>query len=409
MVPLMSPEHQEVDSYDGPVLIQGYEGPILRGDFADGITYYCMHCRQTVLAVNVSKDQLWDFAMRCRKCARLTPMPALPAGMALPSREVIPIPDGQTTVPSELDVKNSFVVGGGGLRRRRDERTRKEILATKPLDAALMRFWVDTIRNLLGEERFQRLHARDLRSRSHATPLKKRHGLIRVVDELEKAVSTFDTGAPVVWGPAVFEAIALIRLLERWRNHPRHVTFVAALYEEYEHTLITLALASLLEELGNGVNVVTAGNGRSPDLSLILKARVYASVEVKTPRTLIYPSMPISTSAAQATIEAAVKKARTGKAGQLGSGDGGALAIGGIGLSDTDLNVLESEAQSYLGKAARGQYHRRLLAIAFVGVRNDVSVEPGTLIEVPLGVRWVMHPGYEGVISSGPNDSAVSL
>ena len=66
------PEQQEVDSCDGPVLIQGHEGPILRGAFVDGITYQCMHCRQTVLAVNVSDDQLWNLAMRCRACARLT-------------------------------------------------------------------------------------------------------------------------------------------------------------------------------------------------------------------------------------------------------------------------------------------------------------------------------------------------
>jgi len=336
-------------------------------------------------------------------------MPALSAGTVLPSEGVIPIPDGQTIVRSELDVKNGFVVGGAALRRRRDERARKEILPAKVFDAALLRLWVHAFRKLLGEERFQRLLARDLNGRSSPTPPRQRHGLMRVVHELQNAIPTFETGAPVVWGPAVLEAIALIELLERWRDHPGHAAFVTALDAEYEHTLITLALASLLENIGNGVRVVAAGNERSPDLSLVLKPRVYASVEVKTPRTLIYPAMPISPSAAQSTIKAALKKAGTGTAGQLGRGDGGVLAIGGIGLSDTDLNVLESEAQAYLGKAASGRHHRRILAIAFVGVRNDISVEPGTSIEVPFGVRWVTHSGYEGIISMRANNSDVTL
>jgi hypothetical protein len=259
--------------------------------------------------------------------------------------------------------------------------------------------WLDTFRTILGE-RYQSLVASDLRGRVSPTPPKQRHGLMRVAEALENALATFKSGAPLVSAPAAIEALALIGLLHRWRNHPSHETLVAALDAEYEHTVITLAVASLFEDVANGVIVVPAGKGRSPDLSLVLGAGAYASVEVKAPRALIHPIPPISSGAARSVIKAAVKRAGTGKMGQLGTGGGGLLAVGGVGMAAADLDVMEAEAHAYLAEAASRGRHPRLMAIVFAGLGYEVHLpstgQSSKELQGLLGFRLIPHSGYKG-------------
>ncbi|MHB1330132.1 MAG: hypothetical protein ACYC2K_18185 [Gemmatimonadales bacterium] len=256
----------------------------------------------------------------------------------------------------------------------------------------------DFVRELVGGE-FDWLMLRDANGQASQTPPLKRNPLARVVDQLRRARSTFSTEAPIVDARALAELHILRHVVERWSGHPQFASLRDAIANEYPHTLITLALASYLEDMGNGVMVGVPAAGRSPDLRIQVSAMLSASVEVKSPDLLYCRDAPLPPEAASSLIQRALRKIGSGRSGQLSGAPTGLLVLGGFHLTSADLDELEGAACDRLGTLAQRSRKPSLAAIYVVSIGSALRMADGIKsFHGEISVRAVPHPGYAGEI-----------
>jgi len=226
---------------------------------------------------------------------------------------------------------------------------------------------------------------------------------MELTDAAEAASATFRAGAPAIDPLATVELHGMLEQFDRWRNHPSWPRLLPSLKspEDFPHVAVTLAAASFLSDMGNGVELVPTGETRSPDLRLHLGARSAVSTEVKAPLALQRPATPIATSTAAEIVERAFRKAGTGVGGQLAPGADALFVLGGFALRNADLAALESAARDLLRRYPEERKH--VLGVAIVSLGALVDSRPAGVVgrTLPtlsgtLDSRIVLNENYSG-------------
>jgi hypothetical protein len=260
---------------------------------------------------------------------------------------------------------------------------------------------IDVVRTVVGDT-LDRLILSDTLGRNSPTPPKHRHPLAEIVETVRESARSLETLSPTIDARSVVEMHSLVSILQRWSDHPLWPQIGAALANEYSHTVITLAAASILQDVGNAVMLFEAKAGRGADLMLVAGARQRAAVEVKAPKVLRWPASPLTREQSAEVVSKAIKKAGTGERGQLSSRESGLLVIGGFHLGLPDLDTLERAASDYLREAARRKRHPQLLGIGIVtvGVNTEAGFNAVGVVEQKLfgvvQVRVAKNSGYKG-------------
>jgi len=356
-----------------------------------------------VLLHAIADDQLWNFAIECHICGKLSALPDLPAGRALP-HPVVMLPNGRYLIKGSLDMRRVVTVGEQAVQQhRRETGSEGASIAAKPqrpprtIDCEVLRAWLRRLADLLGPT-LDKLLQSDRRATSSPTPPKHRHGLMIAVQAIEDGIQSFSMPDPIL-DLRVLEAHGLLELLTRWGGHPLWQQFVRGLESEYHHTIATLAVATFLQDAGNSVEFRASSSSRTPDLMLVLSARSRCAVEIKAPRVLIDRSNSLTAEEATKILTTALKKAGTGTKGQLSRSNSAFLAIAGFNLGPSDINVLESAANRYLKQATTRSRHRHLLAILLFSVTALVeTLQPAGERKVSnvVTTRIANNPGYSG-------------
>ncbi len=391
---------------EGPwsLIIQQTLEPAVFDTWSDGVDLLC-ECGE-LLARCISVDQLWNISIQCRSCGVVSACDPLPPGRPLPSPTIVL--HGEQVAQEPIDLQRQTLVGEAAVEQRRAEIGepgstfgRRDSDEDGRVDAAYLRGLIETAKEILGAE-LARLANSSRLSRTSKTPSSSQHGLVRAISLAETAEQSFAGPKPFIDAPAWAELRALATLAGRWRGHPEFESIRRALVHEYEHTLILLTAATYLEDHGTGVWLQPAAPGqRTPDLRIGARRNEEGYVEIKAPRALQWPKHPIARDEAEKIVKKAMKKAGTGKSGQLKHGLPSILVIGGFHLTDADLNVLRRAADVYLAGAARLNNHRGLLGILFVtvgaGMKRRFSVvgDVTTSISRRFEVRVSLHPGYK--------------
>ena len=389
------------------IFVQQIAGPILQDDWPQGFDYVCGHCGTMVLASCIVDDQIWDLVFQCSGCNGLSASPTLPPGRALPPKPA-PLDPGVYPITSTKHLQKCTIVGQAAVDRRLAETGPKGTtfgrLAGRPRppegNAAFLEGLIEQVRRLLGGDAFDLLERRESRIRPESK--KKRHPLMVVVQQVRSIVATFATSTPTVDDRPVMELVALLQTLERWQRDPTFPTMVndLGLGNAYAHTAITLAAATLLEDLGNSVEFHQARAGRTPDLRLVIRAQLYVGGEVKAPQVLRSPKGALGYAKLLKVIETEMKHARTGGKGQLAQGQPALLVIGGFHLAASDLRDFERAATAYLEKKAKAGQHRHVMGIGVFSFGSTV-VRGATSWNVQPTANMLVakNPGYEGEVA----------
>jgi hypothetical protein len=363
-----------------------------------------------VIVAGAADDQIWDLAFECFECKGVSASPRLPTGMVLPK-------------PSVLYGKRRYLLMDTVVMRQvanaseeAHERSRRETGAQestfgyqgdptqREISPVRLQAYVEELRSLLGDK-YDKLYSSARRARKSHTPPKNRHGLMAIVESLETSIESFNTPSPMVDPRVVTEVDALLTILKRWKHHPYWTRMVSALDAEYQHTIITLAAASFLVDAGNGVTFLETASGRTPDLLLVIAPQQRAALEIKAPQALHNRTVELTSAAANTIISSAVKKAKTGKKGQLARKQPGILVIGGFALSEAELDLLNKAATEYLKNATKKGLHSHIIAVSVMsmGTMPEATLKgpqsPEISISGTLSVRVAKNPGYSGDIN----------
>lgn len=386
------------DASEGTILIQGSDAPVFSDTWKDGVDLICGACKSSVVAHNVSGDQIWDVLFQCHKCGRLSQSRELAIGSVLPPNHVF-APYGRYLLLSTVDLKRGVFAGENAHRVHRKRPTNEG--GRTDLSSAMLEDLIDKVRSSVGDS-FDQLLFSDALGQKSATPPKQRNALAETIERVRDCARELEKPSPSIDPRSIVELQSLVTVLNRWSGHPLWPEISAGLANEYCHTVITLSAASFLEDAGNSVTLFKSNTGRAADLMLVAGARMRAAVEVKAPRILRWRDQPVTSEIAAEIVSKAVKKAGTGLRGQLSSGESGLLVIGGFHLAVSDLDALENAAEIYLRQAARLGKHAQLLGISVVAIGvgfeagfNAVGIAERRLSGVAQ-VRVAKHPGYKG-------------
>lgn len=392
------------DASAAAVFVQESSAPVLWDDWPDGFDYVCGHCGEMVLVSGIAEDQVWDVAFRCFACKRVSLSPSLPPGMALPpGRVLVPREMFPVSVTTGIALRRQTVVGQAAEERRQAEAgppgATFGVMPNRPLppesDAPHLQRLIDELRGLLGEV-FDTLDRKDQRRRASGTT--KRHPLMVSVQDIRTAIATFATPTPTVDHWPVMELVTLLDTLKRWKNHPAWAALVRGLVNEYPHTVLTLAAATALTDLGNGVVFHVTRGGRAADLLLVVGARQRVAVEVKVRDALRTPASPVGYDRLLTEIRAAVKAARTGAKGQLSRQHAALLILGGFHLAQADLDAFQQAAADYLRDAQAKRRHAHLMGIGLVAFGTTLTRGSVWAVRAHLHLPVVANPGYRGSI-----------
>jgi len=386
--------------------VQASRRPVLRDDWPDGFDYVCGHCRKMVIASCVTDGQIWDLAFQCFRCGRVSLSPTLPPASALP-RCVVP-PPGRADILDGIDLRRIVLAGQAAVDRRQAVAgamgTTFGYVANRPPppvgDAKLLERVIEDVQLLLGPT-FDALERVDRRGRESHTPASRRHPIMIMVAALRADIASFGTATPIVHVDYLVELRALLQTLERWQRHPFWPEMVRGLAgeDEYPHTAILLAAATYFEDAGNSVEFKETGRDRSPDLFLVPTVSERIAVEVKVPEVLRAPPVALGRDKLMDVVKKAMKKARTGRSGQLSREHPAMLVIGGFRTWASDLPDFEGAAAAYLQEAAKKGKHKHVLGIGLLSFLTLVKRDPTQQsAQAALKMAFVPNPGYEGAI-----------
>jgi hypothetical protein len=383
------------------VLLPEHKGAVLRGTATDAVDYVCGSCG-AVIAEAVIQTQFFDFGVVCAHCETLVSFAALPPGHGLPLRGTVNLNPGRYRLSATIDTPVEIVmVGEVALARRIVEGGyRAPASGTRELSPELLRRLAAEGRALLGES-YEKLAASYERGKRSPTPPKAPHRLIEQIVAADEAAASFASAAPTIDAALTSELDVAVSMFERWRNDPAWPSIEAALSNptEYLHAVVMLVTAAYLADAGNGVELVrpAATEGRRlPDLRIHVDSRRTVSTEVKTPAALFRPTDPLTLDGARRLVKEQISSAGTSSGGQLDPAHPGLLVVGGFGLREPDLRVLQTAAREEFRRTGRSRKH--IAGIAFVTIGAAVDGRFPSLTGIAR-TEIVLNPAFDGDIT----------
>lgn len=253
------------------------------------------------------------------------------------------------------------------------------------------------VRGILGSV-YDRIAAADDRALRSPTP-PRRHRLMELMDGARRTLDSQRHTEPVIVADVV-ELDLLRHLIAFWKDAPALPGILAALEDPdaYRHTVVTLAAARLLREVGNAIHLeVEGGPARTPDLRVATGPSDVA-VECKAPRQLQRPRRELTQDRAGRLVRRAMKKAGTGPGDQLAPDRPGLLVVGGNQLTRPTMARLREGAEAAL---IRSSASKHIVAIGVVSIGILLSEEPGegqrSLASV-LSLEVAENPEYAGTV-----------
>jgi hypothetical protein len=397
------------------VLLQGSPEPVIVGEHAAGADYWCAWCRRRLLIKKGLLNGLWDLVIECGACHRRSATPELPPGMPL-GRPLGVLPVGTYRIDGSITQRPDVVLAGKPALERRQLEIGEQIpesVDEVSLDEDICRQVLTEVENLIPEllDRIRPTYERALAS---PTPPRTTHRLLRLMDRVEaSAESLRDDDVSRLDHLALHELRAAVQLLKRWQKDPAWPDLVASMKEptNYEHTMVTLAMASMLTDTGNGVGLQRPTRGRqqrSADLKVVLGAIGQFDIEVKAPALLQDPTGPISARQGKKLVHKLLDSAAGGRRRQVGSVHPGMLAIGGFNLREGDLDVLERAANGAFASTRASRAQIAGIALVGFGLHVEAFDHGPSGILVPSQFEWaqgairtrlIHNPRYTGSVS----------
>lgn len=333
-----------------------WEGPILEGPSGQGKTLFCCQC-EALLGIAVPGDALWGIGLRCFHCGHVSFSTSPPASRPIPQK-ALHIDAGEYGIGSTLKV-NEYIpfVGTEAIMLRRQDRAPAH-LPPSSSEVEALEALAERGEQLLGKD-FPRLYATFQRSRVRTQP-KAVNRLVELIALAREDADASRLGNPRVHLLERSELSMAVSLFERWRADPCMAEMLASLKNppDFPHVLITLGAASYLTDAGNPTELVPSDHpGRSPDLRVHIDLRRRVNVEVKTPKKLLWPQVPLLQEDLVPVVRKAMTKAGSGTGGQLGPEHPGTLVIGGLNLRTQDMIELERSAEVVLRERPDKRMH----------------------------------------------------
>jgi hypothetical protein len=365
--------------------------PILRGVGDDGEELRCAECGSLLLA-NVSPDAVFDIALICAGCGKVTEMPPWPAGRGLGGVFHVVREDHRAAGTFMLDIDQVLV--GPDAERRRAAETGRSLPepASIQMDIAGLEGLVATARS-----RF-RLILAVVPPPKAGRPAK--HPLLRLIQSVEQNVQDLRAGGNTVDVRSAVRLRRAVFAFDRWAEDPLTERLVqeSVQPETFDHNVELLEVASSLENSGLAPEFVVTGSSQTPDLILRVSATRLIELDVKTPRALQLPAagQVLKLQHPKQVVHRALHSSR----GQFSTSGILVIAaeiwINGIDVyANAAAEILKTPLASSASVDAR-EHYRRLLGVLFVSTGYNVD---GTEVRAASLARWVPSPRYGEEIS----------
>lgn len=406
------------------IFVQLTEAPVLKGTDPHGDTFLCGKCRAT-LAQDLEPGAVWDLGFRCQQCNTVSASPQLPPGRPLPQKTKVVEP-GEYFIRTVDLPSDAVFAGRSAADRRRRETGEPSSHAPNQLGASFLYGLANRAQALLGDD-FDKLDAAYRRGLQRtATPPKNSHRLVELIATAREDGATLSGPQPGYHALETVELALAVDLLERWKRDPSLPDLLNSMIgtQDFSHTLVTLAAASLLTDLGNAVELVPTAPDkrlRTPDLRVHIGARSRVNTEVKVPTALVRPQEPLDADKATEVVRHAVSKAGTGASGQLSPEHAGFLVIGALHARVVDIDRLEEAARLVASERPKDRVHIAGISIVAAGAlltgvtadRAGLRIGGNVSAHAVLTTRMTLNPSYSGetIISPerGPNSVARSV
>jgi hypothetical protein len=390
------------------------------GDADPGVNWICHKCGRVLLA-GVWERQFLDLYVRCSECGALGALPNRVPGEPLPGMSLL-APPGRSLLGSPVDVRGKPVLMAGQSAFDAYKRETGANYSGQPqpgfagkqsLDAQMLRTMGRQAIRLLGRH-YKSLAETDASGLKSKTPPARRHRLIELIRYSELAAEMLAKQPPsepvTLDADALSELLTTLALFKRWRNHPLFPSLRDSLAnpKEVQHTVMTLGIASMLVDAGNGVGLIDHRGSRHPvpDLWLVPRIIERLEIEVKTPLALRSPGPGGLKTDAIRLVTDIVDAAAGTKGGQLNPEHSGIVAIGSFHLGEKGLDQLETAVRNVLGSQAKAKRKPHLIAVVVFEVTYQVTtfLDPsGALISTgfspAISNRLVKHPAYGGALT----------
>lgn len=407
--------------------------PIFASTLVEGVDIVCAGCQEFVLASNVLTEQLRGIVLLCPVCGARNKATELQLDEPVnPSRSLV-LTERETVVGHTVAVDPSTLwvsmADAEAFAIRTGYRGRWRVVRWHPLEAAIdpvtrlradrllppSEYDLSGVRTLMGlwerlahgfpsslQPSIEAIMAGTAKSATIAGhPLL--FALERVLEEARNQNMEINTG-----NPYLTLLLHSAYVFQRWRNHPRYTTLCRRLSDptEFAHNASQLVIASILQDLGNGVTLAPGSSERrSCDLWVAGGPANVVSLEVKARHELRTLRPGLRPDQAAKVVREAVDSAGFGKGGQLDPSRPGILGLGGFMLTPEDLATLLKQAQLQM-REWQGQA-RHVAAVFAASVGSNLSGHASPLIPTSgINLRslqgHVVNPEYEGSVLLRP-------
>lgn len=407
--------------------------PAFASELLDGVDVVCGVSDEHVLAANVLAEQFRGLTIVCPVCGSRNRAPPLTPGQPLnPSRTVV-LAERETLVGHSVAVDpftmwisladaEAFTTWTGYRKSWRvprwrpmdegiDTQTRLRTDRLPPieeLDLTGVATLADLVRRV-AQSFPQSLQPSisEMANGSHDAGASGLHPLHIALEKLLEQARTPD--APITTGnPWLTIFLHSAYVFQRWRNHPRYGRLCRRLAdpEEFAHNTSQLAIAAVLQDLGNGVTLAPESpNQGNCDLWVAGGPASTVSLEVKARHELRTLSQGLGPDEAARAVREAIDHAGIGQGGQLDPGRPGILGMGAFMLSPTDMETLLRQARIQMRDWQDHATHVAAIFAVSVGfslesVGQNLTPERGIDLRTLHG--FVPNPKYSGSVLLSP-------
>lgn len=194
----------------------------------------------------------------------------------------------------------------------------------------------------------------------------------------------------------------------RWHNHPRYDKICNDLDkpEIFAHNVSQLAIATFLQDLGNGIALAPESQKvRRCDLWISGGPANLVSLEVKSRNELRTLKPRLSPCNATKAIRGALDSAGINQGGQLDPNSPGILGLGGFALSSSDIETILRQARLEMQQLDDQAKHIVAILVFSVGLSLEGQGEiivPTKGIQLPTLHGVVTNPKYDGSVLIHP-------